>query len=36
MNTKKHDVPEELLASLLADYKKARKTLIMRMVCSSN
>jgi hypothetical protein len=22
MNTKKHDVPEELLASLLADYKK--------------
>ena len=22
MNTKKHDVPEELVASLLADYKK--------------
>ena len=22
VNTKKHDVPEELLASLLADYKK--------------
>ncbi|NMA23899.1 MAG: hypothetical protein GX938_10395 [Spirochaetales bacterium] len=33
MNTKKHDVPEELLSGLLANYKKPNRPL---KKCSSN